>query len=216
MQHVNSHYGDRVGGHSLEVDRGIWLPARKIEARKIKNRLSQWLPAANPVCFGVKSVDHALVFDARQIIRHAGLQLDGSILEFDTGARPIGAGYPDYVAVDNDPKNVQSLRRMGIKAFLGTIEGLPIPAKSFDYVLAFSPLIIRNCNDWHWIDKGTNKVELRSDYKKIIVERAIQIAKRKVLIASRPIAVDPPFAESAELIVTDSKHHFYYVVCAVN
>ena len=216
MQHPNTYYRDNRSRRPLEIENRTWLSASGITARKIKSRARQESPPAAPARSGVKIVDQALVFDARQIIRHAGISLDGSILEFDTGTRPIGVCYPDYVAVDNDPKNVMLLRRMGIKAVRGTIEGLPIPKKSFDYVLAFSPLLIRNSDDWHWIDKGTNGVELHSDYKKIIVKRAIEIARRKVLIASRPIAVDPPFAENAELIVTDSRNHFYYVVYAVD
>ena len=109
-----------------------------------------------------------------------------------------------------------ALRRNGIKAACGTIESLPFPANSFDYVLAFSPLIIRDASDWKWVDEDTNEVEVLPDYKKVIVGRAIEIARKKVLIASLPIAVDPPYVEHAELVVTDSRNHFHYVVYRAN
>jgi hypothetical protein len=208
--------GLNIISRPLTTEIGIWLPASDIGTRRIGNRLHRRLPVSQPPRSGVKLAGQALVCDAWEIIRHSGLNLDGSILEFDTGLRPIGACFADYVAVDNDAQNVMKLRRKGIKAIRGTIEGLPFPAKSFDYVLAFSPLIIRDASDWKWVDENTNEVEVLPDYKKLIVGRAIQIARKKVLIASLPIAVDPPFVENAELVVTDSRNHFHYVVYKAN
>jgi hypothetical protein len=166
--------------------------------------------------FGMKSEGPCLRFDARQIIKHSGVRLRGSILEFDVGTTSIGTAFPDFVAIDNDPGNVKHLRRMGMRAIVGTIERLPIPENSFDYVLAFSPQIARGTRGWKLLHPESQIVEVTPDYKVEIVKRAIAIAKKKVLIASIPIAKDPPFIEKAEKVVADPWHHFYYVVYAGN
>ena len=45
----------------------------------------------------------------KKIIEDSGINLDGSILEFDAGAVSIGHFYPDLVAMDSDQKNVKHL-----------------------------------------------------------------------------------------------------------
>ena len=198
----------------LEMENYNWASVSKIPTNRVQPRVNRNLFNGTTRRFGMKPEGQSLRFDAREIVRHAGLKLNGPILEFDTGSTSIGAAYPNYIAIDNEPGNVKCLRQKGIKAIIGTIEGLPFSKDSFDYVLAFSPLIIRGTKGWKWVNNGSTKVEVKSDYKEVIVNRAIEIAKKKVLIASVPIAVDPPCIENAETIVADPHRHFYYVVYA--
>ena len=198
----------------LEMENYEWSSVSDIPVITARNHTNPNFLNGTTWRFGMKSEGQSLRFDARQIIRHSGIVLDGSVLEFDTGSTSMGAVYPNFIAIDNDPRNVKRLRQNGIKAIIGTLEGLPFPANSFDYVIAFSPLIIRETRGWKRGNNGSNSVEVRSDYKEEIVRRAIEIAKKKVLIASIPIAVDPPFIEQAEAIVTDPRCHYYYVVYA--
>ena len=135
----------------------------------------------------------------KEIIKESGIDLDGSILEFDAGAVSIGHFYRDLIAIDSDPKNVKILRQEGIRAIIGSIDKIPIENKSFDYVVAFHPLIARPETGWRWLDKGLGKFEIiGQDYRDKIVKRAIEIARKKVLIVSFDIAADPPYKDKVE------------------
>jgi hypothetical protein len=204
--------GNIIDNLLLEMDNYAWSSVSRISPDRTKNYVNPTQLEGRASYFGMKAVGPSLRFDAQQIIRHSGITLDGTILEFDTGPTSIGTHYPNFIAVDNDPRNVKHLRQKGIKAIIGTIEELPFLEDSFDYVLAFSPLIVRGSRGWNRENDRSGKVEVSSDYKTKIVSRAIEIAKKKVLIASVPIAVDPPFIELAEKIVADRWHHYYYVV----
>ncbi len=208
-----SRSGDIVSELLWEMDNYHWSSISNIPQNNVETigRLDLFGNTAN--CFGMKTAGSSLHFDATQIIRHSGLILDGSILEFDVGSTSkIGGIYSDYVALDNDPRIVKFLRRKGIKAIIGTIEDLPFPKNSFDYVLAFSPLIVRENRGLKKMGKESNHIELTPDYKEEIVGRAIEIARKKALIASVPIAIDPPIINKAEKIVADHRQHYYYVV----
>lgn len=207
--------GNIVNNLLLEMDEYHWSSVSEIPTNRVSNYPHlTFLDGGRS--FGFMSEGQSLRFDPRQVIRHSAINLNGSILEFDTGATSIGVAYPDFVAIDNNPVNVKHLRQKGIKAIIGTIEDLPFPENSFDYVLAFSPLIVRGRRGWEGNGGEAGRVEVHSDYKEVVVGRAIEIARKKVLIASIPIAVDPPFIELAEKIVADPQCHFYYVVYSVN
>lgn len=159
---------------------------------------------------GVISEGPILKFDVRNIIEHSGIKLDGSILEFDAGATSIASFYPDVIAIDNNPRNVKHLRERGIRAIIGTIDELDIKPNSFDYIVSFSPLIVRGKQGYTLDEKGN--VKLTSEYKEKIIGRTIEIARKKVLIASVLITADPPFVERIEKAVFDPQHHYHYVV----
>lgn len=203
--------GSIVNELLLEMDDYEWSSISEIPTNRANN-VSHLKFLDGGRSFGMMPEGQSLRFDARQIIKHSAINLNGSILEFDTGPTSIGVAYPDFVAIDNNPRNVKHLRQKGIRAIIGTIEDLPFPDGSFDYVIAFSPLIIRGARGWNWANGESNTVEVYSSYREVIVNKAIEIARKKVLIASIPIAVDPPFIEKAERIVADPRCHYYYVV----
>ena len=134
------------------------------------------------------------------------MEIKGSVCEFDSGPVSLGFYYRNLIAIDNNPQNIYCLRQRGIKGILGTIDTLPIQDNSFDYVIAFSPLIVRGNKG---IKTVSGKTEITSEYKCEIVKRAIEIARKKVLIASVPIAVDPPQMLKIEKIVLTP---YYYVI----
>lgn len=146
----------------------------------------------------------------KDVIEHSGMKLDGSILEFDAGPVSIGHLYKDLIAIDSDPRNVKNLRQEGIRAIIGSIDKTPIEDKSFDYVVAFNPLIARPEKGWRWVNKTLGQFDIiSSDYKEKIVKRAIGIAREKILMASIDIALNPPCKDKVEKKVLDP---YYYVV----
>lgn len=146
----------------------------------------------------------------KEVIENSGIKLEGSILEFDAGRVSIGHLYRDVVAMDSDPKNVKHLRQEGVKTITGTIDKAPIERKSFDYVVAFNPLIARPETGWRWLDKGLGEFEIiGSDYKEKIIKRAIEIARKKVLIVSVDITLTPPYKGK---IGRRTQGPYYYVI----
>ena len=106
----------------MEMERYDWSSVSDVPLNGIENSVDFRFIGGTAGPFGMKQAGHALRFDARQILMHSGINLDGSILEFDAGSTSMGSVYPHLVAIDNDPSNVKYLRRKGIKAIIGTIE----------------------------------------------------------------------------------------------
>lgn len=130
----------------------------------------------------------------RQLIDDAGIDLDGSVLDVACGANSLAYSHPDTVAVDNDPRKIKHLREDGIKAVLADIEDLPFEEKSFDYVVSFSPPLRPVVHD----KRGYVTFGVNGDWSEKLVDSALRIARKEVLIASYFIALHPPREDLVE------------------
>jgi hypothetical protein len=145
-----------------------------------------------------------------EVIGASGVKLNGSLLDLASGTASPAYLYPDAVAIDNDPRKTKMLRRDGVKAVIADIESLPFENKSFDYVVSFSPpqkpviLHTDGCCHFH-VDKECNRK---------LVDAALRIARRKVLIDSYSIAQQPPYDHLLEK--RETNHHHYVVYRADN
>ena len=130
----------------------------------------------------------------QKLLDDAGLRLDGSVLDLACGTNTVAYSHPDTVAVDNDPQKIKQLRNDGIKAILADIEDLPFEEKSFDYVVAFSPPLQPVVHHkGGYVSFGVDR-----EWSKRIVEAALKIARREVLIASYFVALHPPYEDRVE------------------
>lgn len=140
-----------------------------------------------------------------KLLDDAGLELSGSVSDLASGATSIGYLYPDVVAVDSDPRKIKQLCRDNIRGVIASIDDLPFPEKSFDYVVAISPplktrILHRN---------GYVSFTVDREYCRKLVGTALKIAREKVLIASLDIALNPPFEGRIERRELDN---YYYVL----
>lgn len=147
-----------------------------------------------------------------EVIDASGIELNGSILDLACGVASLAYLYPDVVAVDDDPQKIKVLRKDRIKGVVTDIERLPFEGKSFDYVVSISPpqrrmkILQRDERD------GYVRFDLDQDYNRRIVDAALRIARKKVLIASLPIALEPPHEHMIEQRSTDGYHYVIYGV----
>jgi len=140
----------------------------------------------------------------KKVIENSSIKLEGSILEFDAGTVSIGHLYRDVIAIERAQKNVKYLRKQGIRAVIGAIQDLTIEDDSFDYVVAFNPLMEKV----QWIDKKLYKFRPDPNYKEKMVEKAIAIARKNVLIASVELAINPVY-EGRIKIIRRAKEPYY-------
>lgn len=131
---------------------------------------------------------------SKELIYESGIELDGSILDLASGAVSLASSYPDAVAVDNDPQKIKRLRKDGIKAILANIESLPFQGKSFDYVVSISPPL----KPVVFHKDGYVSFGVDHEWNKKIVDAALRIARKEVLIASHFIASNPPHEDLVE------------------
>ena len=130
----------------------------------------------------------------KRFIDDAGVDLDGSVLDLACGTNSLAYSHEDTVAVDNDPRKIKRLREDGIKAVLAGVEDLPFEEKSFDYVVSFSPPLQAVVHD----KRGYVTFGVNQEWCKKIVDAALRIARREVLIASYFVALHPPREELVE------------------
>jgi len=145
-----------------------------------------------------------------EVIRASGVELNGSVLDLASGTNSLAYLYPDTVAIDNDPQQTKMLRRDGIKAVIADIESLPFENKSFDYVVSFSPpqkpTILHQDGYIHFhVDQECNRK---------LVDATLRIARKKALIASYAIALEPPYEHLVERRGTNG--HYYVLYRASN
>jgi len=144
-----------------------------------------------------------------EVISASGVELNGSLLDLASGTTSIAYLYPDTVAVDNDPRKIKMLRRDGIRAITADIESLPFENKSFDYVISFSPpqnpIILRSNNNGHY------HFVIDQEYNRKLVAATLRIARKKVLIDSYCIALQPPYDHLIEKRTTDHHHYVLYI-----
>jgi len=141
-----------------------------------------------------------------ELINASMMELNGSILDLASGGISLAYLYPEAVAVDNDPQKIKRLRKDRIKAILADIESLPFEEKSFDYVVSISPpqkLIILHTN-------GYVRFDVDQVYNKKIIDAALKIARKKVLIASYHIALSPLYEHIIERRDTDKQYYVVY------
>jgi len=143
----------------------------------------------------------------REILDDAGINPSGSILDMASGAISFAYLHRDTVAVDKDPRCIKQLRRNNIKAAIAVIPDLPFEEHSFDYVTVFNPELTGSVRS----HDGNGVVEITYDRKfaEQLVEVALKMARKKVLIVSYPISCSPPYPEYIERRVVEP---LYYVV----
>jgi len=141
-----------------------------------------------------------------EVIGASGVELNGSLLDLASGTNSLAYLYPETVAIDSDPRKTKILRRDGIKAVIADIESLPLENKSFDYVVSFSPpqkpvlLSGDGCIHFH-VDQ---------EYNRKLVDETLRIARKKALIASYAIALEPPYENLIERRGTSGCHYVLY------
>lgn len=140
-----------------------------------------------------------------ELISESGMELGGSILDLASGATSLASSYPDVVAVDNDPQKIKLLRKDGVKAILADIESLPFEDKSFDYVVSVSPPLkpVVFHND------GYVSFGVDHEWNNKLIDAALRIARKEVLIASYFVALHPPHEE---LVEKRDKNGFQWVL----
>jgi hypothetical protein len=143
----------------------------------------------------------------KEILDDAGINPSGSILDLASGAISLAYLHRNTVAVDKDPRCIKQLRQNNIKGAIAVIPDLPFEEHSFDYVTVFNPELTGSVRSRN----GNGVVEIAYDQKfaEHLVEVALRIARRKVLIVSYEIARFPPYPEYIERRVVEP---LYYVV----
>lgn len=143
----------------------------------------------------------------KEILDDAGINPSGSILDLASGAISLAYLHRNTVAVDKDPRCIKQLRQHNIKGAIAVIPDLPFEEHSFDYVTVFNPELTGSVRSRN----GDGTVEITYDRKfaEHLVEVALRIARKKVLIVSYEIARFPPYPEYIERRVVEP---FYYVV----
>ncbi len=129
-----------------------------------------------------------------ELINESGIELNGSILDLASGVTSLASSYPETVAVDNDPQKIKLLRKDGVKAILADIENLPFEGKSFDYVVSFSPPL----KPVVFHKDGYVSFGVDHEWNKKIIDAALRIARKEVLIASYFVALHPPYEDLVE------------------
>ncbi|MBA7598977.1 hypothetical protein ES703_06004 [subsurface metagenome] len=142
----------------------------------------------------------------KELIYASGIELDGSILDVASGITSLAYSYPDTVAVDNDPQKIKRLRKDGVKAILADIESLPFEEGSFDYVVSISPPL----KPMVFHKDGYVSFGVDQEWNKKIVDAALRIARKQVLIASYFIALHPPHDDLIEKKGSDGLHWVLY------
>ena len=146
-----------------------------------------------------------------EVISASGVGFNGSLLDLASGSTSLAYLYPDTVAVDYDLRKIKMLRRDGIKAVVADIESLPFESKSFDYVASFSPpqkpIILHSDNT------GYQHFIIDQVYNREFVDATLRIARKKILIASHAIAMEPPYES---LIEKRGTNGYYYVLYRAN
>jgi hypothetical protein len=143
----------------------------------------------------------------REILDDAGINPSGSILDLASGAISLAYLYRNTVAVDKDPRCIKQLRQNNIKGVIAVIPDLPFEEHSFDYVMVFNPELtgsVRSLNS-----EGTVVITIDRKFTEQLVETALKLARKKVLIVSYEIARFPPYPEYMERRVLKP---LYYVV----
>lgn len=142
----------------------------------------------------------------KEVIYASGIELDGSILDVASGVTSLAYSYPDTVAVDNDPQKIKRLRKDGVKAILADIESLPFEERSFDYVVSISPPL----KPMVFHRDGYVSFGVDQEWNKKIVDAALRIARKQVLIASYFIVLHPPHDDLIEKRGSDGLHWVLY------
>jgi len=141
-----------------------------------------------------------------ELIDASGIELNGSLLDLASGVISLAYLYPDTVAVDSDPQKIKRLRRDGIKGIVANIETLPFEEKSFDYVVSISPpqkTVILHRN-------GYVRFGVDQEYNRRLVNAALRIARKNVLIASYYIATQPLYDHLIEKKDTNGHYYVFY------
>ena len=142
----------------------------------------------------------------REVIYASRVEFNGSLLDIASGVTSLAYLYPDVTAVDNDPQKIKRLRRDGIKGVLANIENLPFEEKTFDYVVSISPpqkpTILHSDRYCHFV--------IDQEYNRKLVDATLRIARKKVLIASYCIALQPPYDHLIEKRDTNRHHYVLY------
>ncbi len=144
----------------------------------------------------------------KEILDDAGINPSGSILDMASGAISLAYLHRNTVAIDKDPRCIKQLRRNNIKGAIAAIPDLPFAENSFDYVTVFNPELTGSVRSRN----GDGTVEITYDRKfaEQLVEVALKIARKKVLIASYEIARSPPYPEYIERRVVEPLHYVVY------
>ena len=141
-----------------------------------------------------------------ELIYASGIELDGSILDVASGVTSLAYSYPDTVAVDNDPQKIKRLRKDGIKAILADIERLPFEGKTFDFVVSISPPL----KPVVFHKDGYVSFGVDHEWNKKVIDAALRIARKQVLIASYFIALHPPHEDLIEKRGSNGLHWVLY------
>ena len=144
----------------------------------------------------------------KEILDDAGINPSGSVLDLASGAVSLAYLHRNTVAVDKDPRCIKQLRQHNIKGAIAVIPDLPFEENSFDYVTVFNPELTGSVRSHN----GDGIVEITYDrrFAEQLVETALKIARKKVLIVSYEIAHDPPFPEYIERRVVEPLHYVVY------
>ncbi|TET37508.1 MAG: class I SAM-dependent methyltransferase [Dehalococcoidia bacterium] len=141
----------------------------------------------------------------REILNDSGMNLSGSVLDLASGPISLAYLYHDTVAVDSDPACIKSVRQNKIKGVIATIPDLPFEENSFDYVTCINPDLAKRVPD----GDSVVKVSYDREFSKQLVEAALKIARKKVLIVSFDLSRFPPHEQWIEKRVVQP---LYYVV----
>ena len=145
----------------------------------------------------------------KEILDDAEINLSGSILDMASGAISLAYLHRNTVAIDKDPRCIKQLRQNNIKGAIAVIPDLPFEGNSFDYVTVFNPELTGSVRS----HDGNGVVEVTHDRKfaEQLVEAALKIARKKVLIVSYEIARSPPYPEYIERRVVEPLYYVVYV-----
>jgi len=146
----------------------------------------------------------------KEILDDAGINPSGSILDMASGAISLAYLHRNTVAVDKDPRCIKQLRRNNIKGAIAVLPDVPFEENSFDYVTLFNPELTGSIRSQ---DGQDSVVEIAYDRKFIeqLVEVALKIARKKVLIVSYEIARSPPYPEYIERRVVEPLYYVVYI-----
>jgi SAM-dependent methyltransferase len=135
--------------------------------------------------------------------------LSGSVLDLASGPFSLGYLYRDVVSVDINPQYIKEVRSRNHKGVMADIYDLPFEPKRFDYVVAIDPPLVpmglhRN---------GSVRFTIDPEATRKLVEEALRVAKKNVVIISYFVARFPPHPE---MIEKRMPHPPYYVIYRAN
>lgn len=146
--------------------------------------------------------DYETEFQYYLTVIKAVMEPGRAFLELGPGSFSISDYFPDVTILDEDIKLLEAYAAKGRKVLLQNYHSLGISLNNFDYVVSIHPELTNSGKNIEWLDSEKKEFRFKSSGLEYFVSSLIDLARKRVFIASKTITDNPPMRRLAIRVVT--------------